>query len=185
MHQLWCISFQTCLLANSECQWFKTVTKLTRSLSSWLSVSPKEISFLLIYNIKCCWFVMLLMVWVLNFFANHPTIILPAIPVLTSVASYLRNAKKFIKKIYNITLSRSTPLTTRMTFDQNTEQKRTEPIPLFIADPLSDGNNVWDIATVCKIDWLTIVLITSTTYKVKVCTVYHVLLVSGDTHFQS
>ena len=177
MHQLWCVNFQTCSLANSECQGFKKVTKLTSSLSSWLSARPKEISFLLIYNIKCCWFVMLLMVWVLQFFANHPTIILPAIPVLTSVA--------FIKKMNNITLSRSTPLTTRMTFDQNTEQKRTEPIPLFIANPLSDGNNVWDIATVCKIDWLAIVLITSTTYKVKVCAVHHVLLVSRDTHFQS
>ena len=51
----------------------------------------------------------------------------------------------------NVTSLRSTPLTTRTTIDQNSEQTGIEPIPPFIANQLSHGINVCDIECVCRI----------------------------------
>ena len=51
----------------------------------------------------------------------------------------------------NVTSLRSTPLTTRTTFDQNSEHTGIEPIPPVIANQLSHGINVCDIEWVYKI----------------------------------
>ena len=54
-------------------------------------------------------------------------------------------------KMNNVTSSRSTPLTTRTMFDQNSEQTGMEPIQPFSANQLSHRINVCDIVCVCKV----------------------------------
>ena len=73
--------------------------------------------------------------------------------------SYLRNVKHFYKIKNNVTYSRSTPWTTRTTFDQNSELTRIEPIPPFITTQLSRGINVCGIliTCICNDDCLAIV----------------------------
>ena len=53
----------------------------------------------------------------------------------TQKIPYLRNAKHFELKMINVTSSRSTPLTSRTTFDQNSEQTSTQKIHIYLEAP--------------------------------------------------
>ena len=67
--------------------------------------------------------------------------------------SYLRDAKHFKEKMNDVvvTSARSTPLTTKTTFNHNSEQKGVVLIPPIIVNQLSHRINACDIASVCWI----------------------------------
>ena len=53
----------------------------------------------------------------------------------TQKIAYLRNAEHLELKMINVTSSRSTPLTSRTTFDQNSERTSTQKIHIYLEAP--------------------------------------------------